>query len=104
MIYDILIPVGSGPFGHWLVTRLAKKDMTIDDLALTLKVTPPTVKKWCANPQRLQFIRLIQIIDVLVDDPVLWRVTMDKAVHLIIQSSDPNNKSHNKYKNRRLPE
>lgn len=104
MIYDIKIPAGSGPFGDWLVTTLAKKDMTIDDLATALDVKGPTVKKWCANPQRLQMVRLIQIIDVLVDDPVLWRVTMDKAVHLIIQSNDPNNKSHNQYKNRRLPE
>lgn len=103
MIYDILIPAGSGPFGNWLVTTLAKKDMTIDDLALTLDVTPPTVKKWCQRPERLQFVRLIQIIDVLVDDPVLWRVTWDKAVHLIIKSNDPNNKSIKQYKNRRLP-
>jgi len=103
MIYDIKIPAGSGPFGDWLVTTLAKKDMTIDDLATVLGVTGQTVKKWCANPQRLQFIRLIQIIDVLVEDPVLWRVTMDKAVHLIIQSNDPNNKSNNQSKNRRLP-
>ena len=103
MIYNITIPAGSGPFGDWLVTTLAKKDMTIDDLAMALKVTPPTVSKWCKNPQRLQINRLIQIIDVLVDDPVLWRVTWDKAVHLIIQSNDPKHKSHNQYKNRRLP-
>jgi len=102
MIYNITIPAGSAPFGDWLVTTLAKRDMTIYDFAVALEVTPPTVTKWCRNPQRLQISRLIQIIDVLVEDPVLWRVTMDRAVQLIIQSNDPKHKSINQYKNRRL--
>jgi plasmid maintenance system antidote protein VapI len=103
MIYDISIPAGSGPFGHWLVTTLAKRDMRVDDLAFALGVTPPTVKRWCQNPQSLKMIQIIQITNVLVEDAVLWRVTLDKAVNLIVKSYDPN-KSNNNYKNRRLPE
>ena len=103
MIYNILIPAGSGPFGDWLVTTLAKRDMTIDDLAFAMGVTPPTVKRWCQNPQSLKMIQIIQITNVLVEDAVLWQITFDKAVNLIIKQYNPN-KSINNYKNRRLPE
>jgi hypothetical protein len=77
--------------------------MTIDDLAKHLKVKTPTVREWCGNPKRLQMRRIIQIIDVLVDDPILWRPYMDQATRLIPQASDPNNKQINQYKNRRVP-
>jgi len=98
MIYNIKIPAGSAPFGEWLVKTMAKRDMTIDDLAMRLDVKPPAVRHWCREPKRLQMWRLMDIIDQLVDDPVLWWPHFNRAVELII-----NNKSINQYKNRRLP-
>jgi len=98
MIYDIKIPAGSAPFGEWLIKTMAKRDMTIDDLAMRLDVKAPTVRQWCRDPKRLPMWRIEAIIDELVDDPVLWRPHFNKAIDLII-----NNKQNNQYKNRRLP-
>lgn len=103
MIYDISIPAGSSQFGVWLVTTLAKRDMRVDDLAFKMGVTPPTVKRWCQNPQSLKMIQIIEITNILVEDAVLWKVTFDKAVNLIVNQYNPN-KSIKNYKNRRLPE
>ena len=104
MIYDIKIPAGSTPFGVWLVTALAKQDKTLKDLAKSMDVEPSTIRQWCRYSERLTMIRLMSIIDNLVDDPVLWRPHLDHAVNLIVQFKDPNNKKFNQYKNRRLPE
>jgi transcriptional regulator with XRE-family HTH domain len=97
MIYDIKIPAGSAPFGEWLVKTMAKRDMTIDDLAMRLDVKSPTVRQWCRDPQNLKIKRLRSIIDELVDDPIIWWPHFNKAIQLII-----NNKQNNQYKNRRL--
>lgn len=97
MIYDIKIPAGSAPFGEWLVKTMAKRDMTIDDLAMRLDVKSPTVRQWCRDPQNLKIKRLRSIIDELVDDPIIWWPHFNKAMDLII-----NNKQNNQYKNRRL--
>ena len=103
MIYDIKIPAGSTPFGVWLVTTLAQKDKTIQDLAKAMEVEPATIRQWCRYSERLSMQRIIDIINQLVDDPTLWRPYMDHATRLITQSHDPNNKQINQYKNRRLP-
>ena len=104
MIYDIAIPAGSTPFGVWLVTTLAKQDKTVGDFATAMDVQPATVRQWCRYSERMTMQRFIDIINQLVDDPTLWRPYMDHATRLITQSNDPNNKSINQYKNRRLPE
>jgi hypothetical protein len=98
MIYDIKIPAGSAPFGEWLVKTMAKRDMTIDDLAMRLDVQAGTIRHWCRQPQNLKITRLMTIIDELVDDPIIWWPHFNKAIELII-----NNKSIKQYKNRRLP-
>lgn len=100
----LVTPSGSGPFGEWLVYTLAKKKMTIEDLAPKLQVHPNTIRGWCKKPENLKYIRIIEIINILVDDPVLWRLNMEYVSRLITHSYDPNNKNINKYKNRRVPE
>jgi|SRR6056300_2036030 hypothetical protein len=99
MIYDIRIPKDSTPWGEWLMRVIAKRDITVQNLADEVEVSTVTVYGWCRHPDNLKISRLQQIAAAVMDDDDGELRFLIKSIELI--TTKPTIKT---YQNRSIEE
>ena len=100
MLTNIRIPKGSGQFGEWVAKLMAKRDLTRDDVAQLMEVTPATVRRWMVQPRRMKIETLMDLAKTIMgDDPEMVDPFIFQAMTKIINNK---NTTIKKYKNREV--
>ena len=95
MLTNISIPKGAGQFGDWVIKLMAKQDMTRDDVANLMEVTPATVRRWMVQPRKMKIETLMDLAKTIMgDDPVLVDSFYYQGMTKIINNRQNNNQNH----------
>ena len=93
MLTNIRIPMGAGQFGEWTIKLMAKKDMTMDDVAQLMEVTPATVRRWMVQPRRMKIETLMDLAKtIMMDDPEMVEPFIFQAMTKIINNKQYRNR------------
>lgn len=93
MLTNIRIPMGAGQFGEWTIKLMAKKDMTMDDVAQLMEVTPATVRRWMVQPRRMKIETLMDLAKTIMgDDPEMVDPFISQAMTKIINNKQYRNR------------
>ena len=100
MLTNISIPKGAGQFGEWVIKLMAKQDMTRDDVAQLMEVTPATVRRWMVQPRKMKIETLMEMSKIIVgNDPVMVSSFISQAMTKIMNNK---NKTIKQHKNRSI--
>lgn len=95
MITNISIPKGAGQFGEWVIKLMAKQDMTRDDVANLMEVTPATVRRWMVQPRKMKIETLMEMAKIIVgDDDVMVDSFISQAMTKIMNNKNTTIKQH----------
>lgn len=74
---------------------MAKRDLTRDDVAQLMEVTPATVRRWMVQPRKMKIETLMDLAKTIMgDDPVLVDSFYYQGMTKIINNRQNNNQNH----------
>ena len=95
MLTNISIPKGAGQFGEWVIKLMAKRDLTRDDVANLMEVTPATVRRWMVQPRKMKIETLMEMAKIIVgDDDVMVDSFISQAMTKIMNNKNTTIKQH----------